>query len=34
MSTVIVGTLAEGNREEKLQPHWADCPAGEDFRKK
>jgi hypothetical protein len=34
MSTVIVGTLKEGNRMEKLQPHFADCPAAEDFRKK
>lgn len=33
LSFVIVGSLAEGNRMEKLQPHFADCPAAEDFRK-
>lgn len=33
MSIKIVGTLAEGNRREALEPHWSSCPSAEDFRK-
>jgi hypothetical protein len=34
MSIKIVGTLAEGNRREVLEPHWGVCPSAQDFRKK
>jgi hypothetical protein len=33
MSTKIVGTLAEGNRREVLEPHWGVCPNADDFRR-
>jgi hypothetical protein len=33
MSIKIVGSLAEGNRREVLEPHWTVCPAAKDFRK-
>ena len=34
LSTKVVGTLAEGNRREVLEPHWAVCPNADDFRRK